>query len=139
MCPQPTDNFRTSRQSAHCLRTVGHIPRSVKVWQGTRNSRKEAGRNSCPFFNYRSGYELPDKASAGRILSVRLQKRMLCARPQPGVAPVDLLCAPTEADAPRAPSAVHSAGRPLSGSLRSRSGTPPSAGVWCVPSYPAIL
>lgn len=36
---------------------------------------------------------------AGRMLSVRLQKRMLGARFKPVVAPVDLLCVPTEADA----------------------------------------
>ncbi len=48
-------------------------------------------RNSCPFFNYQSGYELPGTHPAARNSSVRLQKRMLCARRKPGVAPVNLL------------------------------------------------
>ena len=67
-------------------------PQSVKVWQETWNEMgSAAGRNSCPFFNYRSGYELPGTHPAARNSSVRLQKRMLCARLKTGVAPVDLL------------------------------------------------
>ena len=50
-----------------------------------------AGRNSCPFFNYQSGYELPGTHPAARNSSARLQKRMLSARSKPVVAPVDLL------------------------------------------------
>ena len=100
---QPTDNIRTS-DSPRIVCGLSEISRRLSK-RGKRHGMKWGARQEeiPALFYYRSGYELPDTASRRFIPSVRLQKWMLCARRKPGVAPVDLLCASTEAGARRAP------------------------------------